>query len=173
MIGKNIRIMRKARNMGQKELAEKLGISFKTVSSWEIGRTEPNIGTIEKLSEIFGCTKSELIDGPKNHEIKFAVGAKPVFYSDIVPGAPSIKIDLDPVSRKAQVDKFSLNLLPPGTSIPVLSDNEQFVLNLYRKIKNKSEVVLFLNFMLYKEKTLKPKRSPVIIKKRRINHEFI
>ena len=36
-IGKYIQYLRKAAGMTQKELAEKLGISFQSVSKWETG----------------------------------------------------------------------------------------------------------------------------------------
>lgn len=49
--------------MEQKELAERLHLSNKTISSWECGRTEPNIGMIESLATVFGVSKSDLIDG--------------------------------------------------------------------------------------------------------------
>ena len=63
MVGENIKSFRKKNKMMQQELAELLNVSHATVSSWEIGRTEPKMGMIEKMCEIFGCEKSELIDG--------------------------------------------------------------------------------------------------------------
>lgn len=61
-ISKNIEMLRKRNKITQKELSQRLNVSDKTVSSWESGRTEPNIGMIEALCKIFDCTKSELID---------------------------------------------------------------------------------------------------------------
>ncbi len=61
-IAENIRVMRISNNMEQKELARLLEVSNKTVSSWECGRTEPKIGMIEKMAEIFGCSKTDLIE---------------------------------------------------------------------------------------------------------------
>ncbi len=62
-IGRNIEKFRKQVKLTQGELGEKLHISNKTISSWEKDRTEPNIGMIEAMCEIFGCQKSDLIDG--------------------------------------------------------------------------------------------------------------
>ena len=62
-IGENIKYYRMLNNMEQKELAERLHLSNKTISSWECGRTEPNIGMIESLADVFGVSKSNLIDG--------------------------------------------------------------------------------------------------------------
>jgi len=61
-IGNNIKRMRKALNMEQSELAEKLNVSNKTISSWECGRTEPKMDMIESMSTIFGIKKSELLE---------------------------------------------------------------------------------------------------------------
>ena len=62
-LGANIKNLRKMYNMSQKELAQKLDISDKTISSWEINRTEPSMLYIQKLGEIFNCTNSEIIYG--------------------------------------------------------------------------------------------------------------
>lgn len=62
-IGKNIKQMRESLGMEQQELAEKLNISNKTISSWECGRTEPKMGMIELMCNVFGCEKTVLIDG--------------------------------------------------------------------------------------------------------------
>ena len=50
-IGDNIKKMRELRGLKQSDLAEILNISDKTVSSWEINRTEPKMGMIEKISK--------------------------------------------------------------------------------------------------------------------------
>ena len=62
-IGENIKYYRTLNHMEQKDLAQILHISNKTISSWECGRTEPNIGMLETLADVFGVTKSDLIDG--------------------------------------------------------------------------------------------------------------
>jgi len=63
-IGENIRLLRQAHKMEQRDLADRLHISDKTVSSWECGRTEPKMGMIEEMAVIFGISKCEIIDGP-------------------------------------------------------------------------------------------------------------
>lgn len=61
MIGKNIRTIRERRGLTQSDLADKLQISDKTVSSWEVGRTEPGIAMIDRLAAVLRCAKAELI----------------------------------------------------------------------------------------------------------------
>ena len=44
----------------QAEVAKKMGVSQRTISSWETGRTVPDLDTYDKLSKIYGCTVNEL-----------------------------------------------------------------------------------------------------------------
>ena len=60
-IGDNIRKWRELRNLKQSELAGLVGVSDKTVSSWEVNRTEPKMGMIEKITEALNCKKSDII----------------------------------------------------------------------------------------------------------------
>ena len=77
-IGKRISDLRKKKNITQLDLASKLFVTDKTVSSWESDRTEPSLEMIVKLSEILGCSVGYLIygDNPKNDietEIKIKI----------------------------------------------------------------------------------------------------
>lgn len=62
-IGKRISELRKKKGVTQEELAKLLYVSDKTVSSWEMGRTEPSLDLIVKLSEVLECEVSYLIYG--------------------------------------------------------------------------------------------------------------
>lgn len=62
-VGEQIKRYRELNDLTQTELAEKLGVSRQAVSSWEINRTEPNIGMIEKMAILFQCRKTDLIGG--------------------------------------------------------------------------------------------------------------
>lgn len=61
MIGDNIKRMRQQKNMTQGELAEAIHVKRQTVSSWEVNRTEPNIGIVELIASALGCQKSDII----------------------------------------------------------------------------------------------------------------
>ena len=50
--GENLKKLRKRANLSQTELAKQLQINQYNISFWEIGRSEPNIEQIIKLSEI-------------------------------------------------------------------------------------------------------------------------
>ena len=50
--GENLKKLRKRANLSQSDLAKQLNINQYNISYWEIGRSEPNIEQIIKLSEI-------------------------------------------------------------------------------------------------------------------------
>ncbi|MGN0520335.1 MAG: helix-turn-helix domain-containing protein [Candidatus Fimenecus sp.] len=64
-IGALIAQIRKEKNLTQKELAERLHISDKTVSKWETGRGAPDISSLEALSAVLGISVSELLAGKR------------------------------------------------------------------------------------------------------------
>ena len=55
-IGSLIAALRKANGMTQKELAEKLNVSDKTISRWERDDGAPDLSAIPVIAEIFGIT---------------------------------------------------------------------------------------------------------------------
>ena len=63
MIGQYIRRLRKSAGMTQKELAEKLGISFQAVSKWENGDALPDAGILLELCDLLGTTADKLLRG--------------------------------------------------------------------------------------------------------------
>ena len=65
-IGKFIAVLRKSQGMTQRELADKLGVSDKTVSHWERDESAPDISLIPVIAEIFSITCDELLRGEKS-----------------------------------------------------------------------------------------------------------
>lgn len=63
LIGKFIALRRKEKNLTQEQLAEKLGVSNKTISKWETGKCMPDYSIIRDLCEELGITIAELMDG--------------------------------------------------------------------------------------------------------------
>lgn len=60
-IGATIAGLRRAGDMTQMELADRLGISYQAVSSWERGGTMPDISKLPELAEIFDVTIDQLL----------------------------------------------------------------------------------------------------------------
>lgn len=61
--GEFIAKLRKENNLTQKQIADRLGISEKTVSKWECGNGLPEIIYMEPLCGILGITINELLAG--------------------------------------------------------------------------------------------------------------
>lgn len=58
-----IKDFRKILNITQEELAKKMEVNQSTIASWESGRRKPDIYSVKKLSEIFGCSTDDLLCG--------------------------------------------------------------------------------------------------------------
>lgn len=62
-VGILIRTLRQECNMTQKQLADKLNISDKTVSKWERGLGMPDISLIPEISDLLGIDTQNLLAG--------------------------------------------------------------------------------------------------------------
>ena len=65
-IGEFIKNSRKEKNITQKDLADKLYVTDKTVSRWENGHYLPDLSLWKELCEILDISILELINGEKS-----------------------------------------------------------------------------------------------------------
>ena len=75
-IGKFIAEMRKEQNLTQQDLAEKLGISNKTVSKWECGNGMPDYAVMESLCNVLNINVNELLSGERLHSQEYGKKAE-------------------------------------------------------------------------------------------------
>lgn len=68
LTGRFIAQLRKEKNLTQKELADKLGISDKTVSKWETGNGMPDVSLLQPLCEELSVNLNELLSGERLSE---------------------------------------------------------------------------------------------------------
>ena len=61
--GAAIRALRETRGMTQAELADKIGVSSKTVSKWETAKGLPDITLLQPLAQALGISVIELMNG--------------------------------------------------------------------------------------------------------------
>ncbi len=61
-----IKELREEKGLMQQELADILYIKQATVSSWELGKSQPNIDTLIQLANIFLCSVDYLIGNVDN-----------------------------------------------------------------------------------------------------------
>lgn len=67
-IGKFLKELRKEKELTQEQLAEKFGVSSRSVSRWENGNTMPELGILVELAEYYGVDIKEIIDGERKSE---------------------------------------------------------------------------------------------------------
>ncbi len=70
-IGKFIAECRKNKKMTQSELAEKLGVTDRSIGNWENGRNMPDLSLFKPLCEELGITINELMSGEKISKDKY------------------------------------------------------------------------------------------------------
>lgn len=58
--GENLKQLRECNSLTQRELAEDLSVTAKTVSKWENGFFEPDMLMLEKIADYFNVTPNEL-----------------------------------------------------------------------------------------------------------------
>ena len=65
-LGSKIRQMRKRSGLTQNELADRSGISFRTIQKIEDGSSVPRVDTLDTLCQSLGVSIAELIEPPEN-----------------------------------------------------------------------------------------------------------
>ena len=73
-IGAFLQQLRKSKGLTQKELAEQIGVSDKTISKWENGNSFPDTSMLLPLCNVLDITVNELLTCekilPENYSIK-------------------------------------------------------------------------------------------------------
>lgn len=62
-IAKIIKDIRKKHNLTQKELADRLGVTYQAVSKWENEKNIPDIAILKKISDDFNININDLLNG--------------------------------------------------------------------------------------------------------------
>jgi len=69
-IGQFIKKIREENKLTQKELADKLGVTYQAVSKWENGKNVPDISILKEMSKMFNIDIDEILDGEKKNKNK-------------------------------------------------------------------------------------------------------
>lgn len=74
-IGNFLKELRKEKNLTQEQVADKLGVSGRTISRWETGAYMPDISLIVDIAEMYDVDVRDIIDGERkdinmNSEVK-------------------------------------------------------------------------------------------------------
>ncbi len=138
-IGKYIKLKRIEMHLTQKDLAEKLQISFQAVSKWETGTTLPDTSILLNLSDILEVTVDQILNAGEFRKsmnkkinveeivvalrsilkIKEVLGPNNIIYANMMNGLSNIiKPDLETVLN----DKEHLEILAAKSVIQLLID---------------------------------------------------
>ena len=60
-LGQKIKKLRVEKNLTQKDLADRLYVTFQTVSKWENDENEPDVSTLRELAKVFECSLDYLL----------------------------------------------------------------------------------------------------------------
>ena len=87
-IGKYILKKRKELNLTQEQLAEKLGVTNRSVSRWENGKTLPDLSIFRLLCETLNITLEELLSGEdhskgNNETINYLKYQKKIYFNGL------------------------------------------------------------------------------------------
>lgn len=67
-IGQRLLELRKAKQLSQEEVADKLNVTRQTISKWETEQSTPDFDKIMPICELYGITADELFTGKKKEE---------------------------------------------------------------------------------------------------------
>ena len=107
-LGKFIRKIRQENNLTQKELADRLGVTYQAVSKWENGKNAPDIAILKKISDEFHVNMDELLSGEKQKKRKKTFSEKmatlvPVLFIFLA----VVLVELSNQSRKVEMTTIS------------------------------------------------------------------
>ena|GEM_PF-450316 len=71
-LGDNIRRLRRARDLTQEQLADRLGVTYQSVSRWENSTAYPDIELLPAIGDIFSVSVDELLGVPETEKEKQA-----------------------------------------------------------------------------------------------------
>lgn len=66
-IGSFLRELRREKELTQEQLAERFGVSSRSVSRWENGNTLPDLGILVELADFYEVEVKEIIDGERKN----------------------------------------------------------------------------------------------------------
>lgn len=138
VMARNIRKYLGYNKMTASELAQKIGVSKASMSSWVNGNFYPRIKSIEKMAEVFGCNKSDLIEDKNANDLPSNSVDYMVLPTNNLSFEETILIEIyrnesaqkrEQIKRLLKYDETLQNLIGGN-------DNE-FIQNLKKQIQNK------------------------------------
>lgn len=112
-IGIFVHELRKEKQMTQKEMADKLGITDKAVSKWERGLSYPDISMLEPIAKLLDVSVMELLQGQRIENESFIKDHEKQYFerSQSLPANVYITVGGDENKQMTQNAETFLNVL--------------------------------------------------------------
>lgn len=156
-IGEFLATQRKLKGYTQAQVAEKLCISNRTLSSWEQGRSYPDVLTLPTFAELYGVTVEEIIYGERTQQND---SNKVIDNSEIIEKEPSEKSQINLLKNSLARYRSKLALITGLGGIGPLLLTVFFIICNYTSyfviIAAAAELVVLLIFaiLLFRHETL-------------------
>ncbi len=135
-IGNFLAELRKEKGLTQKEIADYLNVSDKTVSHWECDKYSPDISAIPVLADFFGVTCDEILRGerkaPEEREESQVICETETDDTQVPPYAEN-NFSYEPLTEQSEFEKFAKIKMQ----------------NAYNKLKFRSLIAVFTAFFVH------------------------
>lgn len=138
-IGKFIAQCRKEKKLTQQELADKLGVSDRTVGNWENGRNMPDLSLFKPLCEEFNISMNDFLSGEKIKKEEYSKKSEENIVNTIIYTNKKVKQSERILSRVIFISGI-IFLLLGAMFILVLMDNREKRKNIEDLEKNSNEI---------------------------------
>jgi len=137
-IGRKISSLRKERDMTQVDLADKLGVTYQAVSSWERGNSMPDIAKLPDISQVLNVSIDELLGNEKAIEF-----VKNVLTGQTAPPPDAeILAEVAPILKPSQVESYAKDTRQHDAEA---FDNAEVFVNIAPYVSSETLVELALN----------------------------
>lgn len=117
MIGKNLQMLRKQKNLTQEALAEMVGVARQTIAKWEGGESVPDLEAAGRLASVLDVVLDDLVNAPAE-ELDEESGLKGKHLFGLVTVGDKGQIVIPVRARRL----FNIR---PGDQLMVLGDENQ------------------------------------------------
>ena len=114
----NLRRARKAAGLTQQQLADRLHVTRQSVSSWELGRTEPDLQTLTELAEVFETDAGSLLGEAGRPAYRFVTGF--AVCAGLLLAVSGLELGIFAYWRKLLLHDYSPALYAAQLSVPPL-----------------------------------------------------
>ena len=162
-MGEQIRALRNGKGITQNELAERLNVTFQTVSKWERGETLPDTAILPDLANVLETTVDNILMGGERlvgytrrvtvaevaegiacfERIGELLGKDSYFYIGAVEGVDAkMNIEFekylaDPFSREAMIAEAAVQLMMNGAYVDITDIRKSFTFEHWIKTVSK------------------------------------